>query len=103
MTEGTAVHGSIATKDDRDVFTLHVSSSNTRVIVRKGFGAAVDVYDYAENVVASGSQDGDRTVTLAFESTPGSAYYIVVKSSFRGFRPLNELYHGEYELTVRPE
>jgi hypothetical protein len=103
ITEGTAVQGSIATEEDRDVFTVRASSAKTRVILRKRFSAAMDVYDYAEKLVTSGSAHEDRTVTLSFESTQGAIYYLVVKSSIGAMKPLGWLYHGDYQLTVRPE
>ena len=95
--------GSIEATQDRDVFKLHASSPKTRVILRKQFNAAVDVYDYVENLITSDGQRGDKTVTLTFESTPGSICYIAVKSSVGALRPIGERYHGDYQLTVRSE
>jgi hypothetical protein len=103
MTEGATVQGSIETAEDRDVFTLHASSPKIRVILRKRFNAVVDVYDYVENLVNSVGQREDRTITFTFASTPGSIYYIVVKSSWEALRPAGERYHGDYQLTVRSE
>jgi hypothetical protein len=101
--EGATVQGSIETAEDRDVFTLHASSPKIRVILRKRFNAVVDVYDYVENLVNSVGQREDRTITFTFASTPGSIYYIVVKSSWEALRPAGERYHGDYQLTVRSE
>jgi hypothetical protein len=103
ITEGATVQGSIETAEDRDVFTLQASSPKLRVILRKRFNAVVDVYDYAENLVHSLGQREDRTITFTFASTPGSIYYIVVKSSWEAIRPLGARYHGDYQLTVRLE
>jgi hypothetical protein len=103
ITEGATVQGPIETAEDRDIFTLHASSPKLRVILRKRFNAAVDVYDYVESLVTSSGQDGDKTVTFAFESTPGTIYYIVVKSSLGAWRLAHERYHGDYQLTVRSE
>jgi hypothetical protein len=96
ITEGTAVRGSIATKADRDFFTLKASSTKTRVILRKQFHATVDVYDHVEQKIADNVALGDQSNTLSFESTPGPIYFILVKSWAFGA-------HGDYELVVRKE
>jgi hypothetical protein len=105
ITEGATVQGSIETEADRDVFKLHASSPKTWLILRKRFYAAVDVCDYIEKLVASERESGDKTLTFTFDSTPGSIYYIVVKSfgEHVPIRALGSLYHGEYQLAVRSE
>jgi TIR domain len=95
ITEGTTVRGAIATPQDRDFFTFTVSSSKTRVILRKQFYAWVDVYNDVENRIAWGSEAGDQTISFPFESTPGRFYYILVKPGSSG--------RGDYELVVRKE
>ncbi len=101
---GTRVRGAIASDKDRDYFTFRTSDrepSKTRVILRKlsagGFWAQVHVYDQVESrVTGTFDYGGDHPLSLAFESTPNSDYYILVRlySSAQG---------GPYELEVREE
>ncbi|MCG8366372.1 MAG: hypothetical protein MJA27_23935, partial [Pseudanabaenales cyanobacterium] len=84
ITEGIAIRGSIATKQDRDFYKFNAPSSKTRVILRKisvpGFGATVQVYDAVENQIKKVTELDDQPVTLAFESNAGSIYYVLVTS-----------------------
>lgn len=96
---GSTVRGSIQ-KDDRDYYQFSATSGKTRVILRKislkGFSVVMDVYDEVESLIISGTQHYDKPVTLAFESNPGSVYYLLVK-------PYSFKYSGNYELVVREE
>ena len=100
ITEGIAIRGSIATKQDRDFYKFNAPSSKTRVILRKisvpGFGATVQVYDAVENQIKKVTELDDQPVTLAFESNAGSIYYVLV-TSYR------YAYRGDYELVMRKE
>ena len=71
-----------------------VYSTKTRVILRKGFAAYIDVYDHVENRVTSKGAAGDKTLSFSFESSAGLRYYLLVRSSRR---------HGEYELVIQKE
>jgi hypothetical protein len=95
ITEGTTVRGALATKKDRDFFKFNASGTKTRIILRKQFSAAVDVYDHVEKQIASGRELYDKTISFSFESNPGETYYVLVKSR------LDE--HGEYQLVVQKE
>jgi hypothetical protein len=75
ITEGTTIRGSVATPQDRDLFTFSASSPRTRVILRKQFHAGVDVYDHVEEMVVGAIELDDKTISLPFESTPGLTYY----------------------------
>jgi len=103
ITEGATVRGSIATKEDRDYFTFNASSTKTRVILRKQFHAAVDVYNHVEQRLEHTNALYDQSITLSFKSTPGSIYYIVVKSAASGGLPVSGPVSGDYELIVRKE
>lgn len=99
---GATIRGRIATVQDRDIFKFHTATqpaSKIRVILRKssvqGFWAYLTVYDAAERMIVMGNELGDTPVSLGFESTPNSDYYVAVKPS-SGDR-------GDYELTVRVE
>ena len=100
---GTTIRGRIATGQDRDMFKFHTSAqlaSKIRIILRKpsveGFGATLTVYDSAERTIISDTEFGDTPLSLGFESTPNSDYYVAVK-------PQSTRYRGDYELTVRVE
>jgi hypothetical protein len=100
---GAIIQGRIATGQDRDMFTFHTTDqpvSKIRVILRKtsvkGFAATVTVYDLVERTIASSTAVGDTPVSLGFEGTPNSDYYVSVKPFLREGR-------GDYELAVRVE
>ena len=85
------------------MFKFHTSAqpaSKIRIILRKpsveGFGATLTVYDSAERTIISDTEFGDTPLSLGFESTPNSDYYVAVK-------PQSTRYRGDYELTVRVE
>ena len=100
ITEGMAIRGSIATKQDRDFYKFNAPGSKTRVILRKisvpGFGATVQIYDAVANQIKKVTELDDQPVTLAFESNAGSIYYVLV-TSYR------YAYRGDYELVMRKE
>lgn len=98
---GTRVQGAIAPNDDWDFFRFRTSSrtpSNTTVILRKlssaGFWADVSVYDRNERRIRKEWRREDESISLVFESTPNSIYFLSVKSQGKG---------GPYELEVREE
>lgn len=105
---GTRVQGNIATEEDRDFFKFKTPSmtkmpgqapGKLRAILRKrsniGFYAGLVVYNQAEERVKEDSESGDHTVSFAFDSRPGSYFYVLVK-------PIGK-YYGPYELEVREE
>jgi hypothetical protein len=103
ITEGKTVSGSLVPGQDRHFFQFQASSTKTRVILRKRFQGAVDVYDHNENLVARETEGvalvgpgQDLPITLSFESHPGELYYIAVTA-------LGSKTSSDYELTVRKE
>jgi hypothetical protein len=100
---GATILGRISTGQDRDMFKFHTAiqtESKIRTILRKlsveGFAATLTVYDEAERTIVNSTEFGDTPVSLGFESTQNSDYFIAVK-------PFNKDYRGDYELTVRVE
>ena len=100
---GARVQGAITPNEDRDFFRFRTSSrapSNTTVILRKlssaGFWAYMSVYDRNERRIEHQFRIGDEPISIAFESTPSSVYFISVKSG-EGQKG------GPYELEVRDE
>ncbi|GGX93583.1 hypothetical protein GCM10007160_21480 [Litchfieldella qijiaojingensis] len=101
---GTRVQGSAISGQDRDYFKFMSSNQEPhriRVILRKrapgGYFARVTVYDSAERRMTRDLQSGDTPVSLAFDSTPDSLYYILVSPVYNP-RP-----GSPYELEVREE
>ena len=107
IAEGTSIRGSIATRKDRDFYQFNASSSKTRVILRKlslpGLYATVEISDAVERYISGKSASGDQTITLSFESNPGSIYFIVVKPYDAIVETIQDRFTGEYELVVRKE
>jgi TIR domain len=99
---GSRVQG-VAEKESLDFFTFKTPSDvqgKTRVILRKlssaGFRAAVTIYDSNERVILDDSDWGSRPVSLVFDSTPGSTYFVSVQAYY-GTPPY------EYELEIRAD
>jgi hypothetical protein len=98
---GSTIKGMINTEQDRDFFKFKTPSQGlkTRVILRKtspsGFSARVTVYNDVEKNIASDYENGENSVTFAFESNPNSYYYAMVEG-VNGER-------GAYELLVKEE
>jgi hypothetical protein len=107
----TRVQGTIATKQDRDFFKLRTSNrspSKIRVILRKlssdGFWAKVYVYDQVErreHGTGIGSAPYDQPISLTFENTPNSSYFILVRTE--PSIPFSGRKAGPYELAILEE
>jgi hypothetical protein len=98
--EGTTVHGLLGKDHDQAFFRFHPSGHKTRVVVRtkpdSPLVLMVTVYDHVENLLVMQAATVYRPATFAFESIPGSRYYIMVKASIGSI-------HGKYEIIVRQE
>jgi hypothetical protein len=95
---GKPIMGRLTAENDRDWYKFKTSSNSIRVMVilRKQFGAYVDVYDQSEQYITYKYGSGDTNISL--ESIPNSYYYVLVKTS-GGFG----MGRGPYELEVREE
>jgi hypothetical protein len=99
---GTRIRGEITPNEDRDFFRFRTSNrtpSKIVVILRKlsstGFRGDVSIYDKNERQVNYDFETGDRPVSLVFESTTSSVYFVLVKGDGQK--------GGPYELEVREE
>ena len=99
---GTKIRGEITPNEDRDFFRFRTSNrtpSKTIVVLRKlsstGFWGEVSIYDKNERQLKHDFETADQPVSLVFESTPSSFYFVSVKS--------NGQKGGPYELEVREE
>jgi hypothetical protein len=97
---GSTTKGRISTDQDRDFFKFKTGQGlKTRVILRKtspgGFYAQVVVYDSTEGKVKADNSPGEDAVSFAFESIPGTYYYVMVEGIVGG--------RGPYELLIREE
>ena len=61
-----------------------------------GFFAFATVYNAVESKVAEKGENGEETVSFAFDGAPNSSYYLIVST-------YNHQDHGSYELLVRKE
>ncbi len=95
---GDTIRARLDKVQDRAFFSFKTSTHPTgtiRVILRKRFYADVTVYDAVERKVAESWQIGDDPVSFSFDSSPNTAYFLMVKR--------NDQAGGEYELVVREE
>ena len=103
---GSKVQG-VVEKETGDFFTFTIPGDfqgKTRVILRKltsdGFSAVVTLYDKNEQRLMSADESWDTTVSMVFDSTPNSTYFVRVKGSSTFPLPSNT---GPYELEIRAD
>ena len=103
---GSKVQG-VVEKETGDFFTFTIPGDfqgKTRVILRKlssnGFDAEVTIYDNNEEGIISADQGYDTPVSMVFDSTPNSTYFVRVKG---GSRYILGAKTGPYELEVRAD